>query len=532
MIRPKRAVSSRVPSMGELENQNYLFKNGSPSSNSVRKLKPLSPFLQPTANIIQRNQKRKRNFLVLLLLAFVSLFLIVIGRINRYGPRRFFHGSSLLRRIKMADGSSIRVPIFINLDKEADRNLDVKRRIEAMVSAHKEGIDVQFLSDKEQRQFLSNHGPKCDVGAETSSRTKRRIIDRYDSLPTNELKLQLWKFCTLYVSGGVYFDQENHFVQTFEDIFLGGDINKPQSKRTLHYNWNFAIINGHNLRLTQDGIIAFSRRHNPVALEMVRHIMSTDNDEFLRNPSSLSSKLGYLIYHQISEGSNKVTGKNVLESGSYGSASGPWNWNILHQTCSSSSNHCREAAGYCCKIFRGHEIGEHPIILARHPFQQLYNILELKDLPYPYLFANNKVSLRDEKHLVNELPYISTVREKQLPPPPPDFGETLNLFEIFLNSDCLPSKKCAVCLRNKKGATCELCKGECACYCEALCKVRPPKKHIAKYIYITPPTYSADPDRIIPRIVHQVSRTNLPSILSINLFFTTLYINHRHGSSK
>lgn len=104
----------------------------------------------------------------------------------------------------------------------------------------------------------------------------------------------------------------------------------------------------------------------------------------------------------------------------------------------------------------------------------------------------------------DDLPYISTIRERVLSRPTP-FPPTPNFFEILLQNDCLPSdQKCASCLRNKgRGANCQTCLEQCPCYCKTLCKVSVPPKWVSKEITVTPPTYSRDPSRLVPRIVHQ-----------------------------
>ena len=53
------------------------------------------------------------------------------------------------------------------------------------------------------------------------------------------------------------------------------------------------------------------------------------------------------------------------------------------------------------------------------------------------------------------------------------------------------------------GGDCVVCHDKCPCYCDALCKVRPPPKRLVAEWLVTTPRYRKNPERIIPRIIHQ-----------------------------
>ena len=103
----------------------------------------------------------------------------------------------------------------------------------------------------------------------------------------------------------------------------------------------------------------------------------------------------------------------------------------------------------------------------------------------------------------NELPYIATIRE-EIMPNPGNTPNTPNLFEILRAKDCLPNRwPCIRCLVQDGGATCESCAAKCECYCNALCTEPVQDKIVSKEIIVTPPAYKKNPDRLIPRIIHQ-----------------------------
>jgi Glycosyltransferase sugar-binding region containing DXD motif len=53
------------------------------------------------------------------------------------------------------------------------------------------------------------------------------------------------------------------------------------------------------------------------------------------------------------------------------------------------------------------------------------------------------------------------------------------------------------------GGDCTICGDKCPCYCNALCQVRPPSKRIAAEWIVSPPRYRKNPERLIPRLIHQ-----------------------------
>jgi len=135
-----------------------------------------------------------------------------------------------------------------------------------------------------------------------------------------------------------------------------------------------------------------------------------------------------------------------------------------------------------------------------------------------------------------DLPYISTVRLVQnnthenahqpakatkFPTHPAD---TPNFFDILFENDCLPYRKeCHRCLKDVANEAptistdengeeqvtltqenaCSKCQLECPCYCDILCKIRPQPKPITRTYSITPPKYRKEPNRLVPKIIHQ-----------------------------
>jgi len=136
-----------------------------------------------------------------------------------------------------------------------------------------------------------------------------------------------------------------------------------------------------------------------------------------------------------------------------------------------------------------------------------------------------------------DLPYISTVRivtnnthaapassTTKFPNHPAD---SPNFFDILFENDCLPYRKeCHRCLKDvaneappdpddedydSKMASflsnptnaCSKCQRECPCYCDILCKIRPPPKPVVRTYSVRPPAYRKEVGRLVPKIIHQ-----------------------------
>mmetsp|Transcript_23502 Transcript_23502/g.31134 ORF Transcript_23502/g.31134 Transcript_23502/m.31134 type:complete len:485 (-) Transcript_23502:729-2183(-) len=167
--------------------------------------------------------------------------------------------------------------------------------------------------------------------------------------------------------------------------------------------------------------------------------------------------------------------------------------------------HCPPQSGFCCEIYDPNLASI--VFLTKHPLLPNQLLPPESMLSRPYLLDKNNDSSGNnyDEVVYNEssLPFISTIREEVYPRPDGHIS-TPNFFDTLHANDCLPtSKTCKKCLHQSSGANCNTCKSQCKCYCENLCKLKVEEKHTSKRVYITPPAYSKDPSRLVPRIVHQ-----------------------------
>ena len=164
----------------------------------------------------------------------------------------------------------------------------------------------------------------------------------------------------------------------------------------------------------------------------------------------------------------------------------------------------------------------------------------------------------------SDLPYVSTVRLVRddtdslavRPSPATKFpsrpADAPNFFDILFENDCLPYRKeCHRCLkdvanerpfapeRDDDGTlvsppprpdgpsspfaplshrnACAVCQYDCPCYCDVLCRVRPPPKPVTRTYSVRPPGSRKEPGRHVPKIVHQtwfepVTREKYPNM--------------------
>lgn len=187
--------------------------------------------------------------------------------------------------------------------------------------------------------------------------------------------------------------------------------------------------------------------------------------------------------------------------------------------------------GYCCLAF----LEDVPVMALRHPLGG-WDVSLKVGLPYSLDPIGNGDVISTGIKLggvpERDLPYISTVRlvknDTEATDGSPDSSglvaaNTPNFFDILFENDCLPYRKeCHRCLkdvanespfRDKEGSStalvttnaCSKCKSECPCYCDILCKVRPPPKKVVRTYAVHPPRYKKDVERLVPKIIHQVS---------------------------
>ncbi|KAL7461497.1 hypothetical protein ACHAXS_001917 [Conticribra weissflogii] len=412
-----------------------------------------------------------------------------------------------------------------------------------------------------QRDFLVTHGRECYDGGES-------IAARYDLLAaspsTSSLAQELWKYCALYVEGGVYVDRETAPLLALGDVLSwssgdndggnGGAAIKnyavladdehagvspslfdeaSSGDRGLKYSFNYRTnYNGnyHDFRgrggddivlgksIATGALLAIATKQHDVPKKMTQVLMTKTVEELERNALVLHRALKDFIREDMTNG-NK--------------------WGFFRQRCqgievAGGAEHarllrnCPASTGYCCEIIdpqRGFVF-----LLSRHSLLPNQYLPHHSTLPQPYqksissskiaAYNNNMINNNNDNNnsdpetpldptTLLELPFQATIHhvdthQVDMHFSPGSSETTPNAYEILHSLGALPTKQqCLDCLREKNGADCSRCSSHCSKFCENLCTIDVPPKPIKKVVAVQPPLYKKDPERIIPRIIHQ-----------------------------
>ena len=186
----------------------------------------------------------------------------------------------------------------------------------------------------------------------------------------------------------------------------------------------------------------------------------------------------------------------------------------------STLRHCPPSQGYCCEIIDPQH--KFVFMLSRHPLLPNQALPAYSSLEKPHRFQIDPTTPIDE-FTMEELPFISTISLHPSTPTtftPGNTETTPNAYQILSSLHALPNQeknkqKCMDCLREKNGATCNAigveglddshtCFRDCPNYCGKLCEVSVTEKPVSKVLVVKPPKLKKDPERLVPRIIHQV----------------------------
>eukprot|EP00984_Skeletonema_dohrnii_P003501 scaffold1182_cov146-Skeletonema_dohrnii-CCMP3373.AAC.3 len=151
--------------------------------------------------------------------------------------------------------------------------------------------------------------------------------------------------------------------------------------------------------------------------------------------------------------------------------------------------------------------------LSHHPLVPNQMLPHPSSLPQPYA-KTITTDIELDPMTQSELPFISTIRDNKSSPlltvpfEPGSKQSTPNVYDLLHAREALPNqedypRQCMDCLRIKSGANCKTCKDVCPTFCKNLCAVKLKEKPVKNVLSISGPRFKKDPERIIPRIIHQ-----------------------------
>ncbi|KAL7547150.1 hypothetical protein ACHAWF_010465 [Thalassiosira exigua] len=402
------------------------------------------------------------------------------------------------------------------------------------------------LAPPEQRSYLQLHEPTCRAGANDASSEaggsstikKGALLDRYDAFARSpalsDFAAELWKYCALYVEGGVYVDADSAPLAATGDA-LGWD---PSGDGGGANNANYvAVADGRDAgvspsllssggsvadpvprassagtgrRAATSSLIAVSTKEHRVMAEMIATLIETPPKRLEEEALLLPRALMRAIEEDVARRGGK--------------------WGFLRQRCSGvevaggggsegggrrTLRRCPPSSGYCCEVLGPDE--DFVYLLSRRPLVPEQVLPDASTLPRPYGLVVDPSSSSSEKAvdgLDDDLPFLSIVRDVPSSPLLPKRFEpgssetTPNAFETLSAMGALPNqesdrKGCMDCLREKKAADCGTCGKQCPKFCGGVCEVEVKEKPVKRVLEVGGPRYRKDPERWIPRIVHQ-----------------------------
>jgi len=396
-------------------------------------------------------------------------------------------------------------------------------------------IDHVVLDPAEQRSYLVEKGGDChDV-------SNNNIVDRFDQLQSASLQnlaTELWKYCALYLEGGVYVDAEAAPLVALGDVLKSSDSNNnyavvvdspdaaisPQFWPSPSTITNDAVQedvdSGNNIassswsnngmwgnKIVSGSFIAIQSKLHSVPKAVIDTIMTTSIHILEQDALLLPKMLMNAIQIDADKGTDSWT---FLSQRCHGiqTAAGDDDDNLQQHR---ALRHCPSSSGYCCEILDPHR--SFVFLLSRHSLVPNQVLPHPTSLPQPYAkTVTNDIEL--DPHTLLELPFISTIRDDKssplltLPFQPGSTETTPNVYDLLFERDALPNQEdyarsCMDCLRIKTGANCETCADVCPNFCKHLCAVKLKEKPVKNVLSVSGPRFRKDPERIIPRIIHQ-----------------------------
>jgi hypothetical protein len=413
------------------------------------------------------------------LLGLCSIGVVLWAGASSSRPREVFARTT---STTTSSASPILATLYINFGP--DRSLIALKQMEDLLTrptSSDVSIEVIVQDELQRRRFVET---RCGTSA-------RERWDEFIQKDMHNLAMELWKYCALQQDSRrpvAYVDLDSPLLVPTHSLFrkrksvaVVGDAYIP---RTVHGS----------LLLLQSG-------DKGIASKMLKLMLETPTDILANNTMIIPRSLYALV---------------VTSTRSQSSSPGDPNWLFLEEHCTISAHpyqggsvawdqadslrlahQCPDDSDFCCSA---HDPDHRVVQLIRHPLH-----------PFPKKEHLNLSRLPLNSHLGHfneeDLPYTSTIREiavKTALASKPSKAKSPRLLDELLRNDCFPSDSCNDCLRENRSG-CDACEKECRCYCRMLCQVQlaSPPKSTKKLIVIPPAFAPLDPDRLVPKIVHQ-----------------------------
>ena len=368
---------------------------------------------------------------------------------------------------------------------------------------------IHIVSQQEQYERLSS----MTCGHDSSA------LERWQSLiqhNASHLATELFKYCALTST----LADQNDAIAIFWDLDASSllvdwlDILSVLSQPS-----SLTILGdpSYEQSTIHSSVMVLQPQHASLALQMVEFLLHTQISYLLSYPLLLSRTLYVLVVQAQANGAAHewllLQQECDMEVGpaNRNNQPGPFGW-ALPQS-GRSVHHCPNRDSYCCWVRHTNSTSTN----VENPVQTVWFVQQHPIYPLaPPTMSRQKRSVYDSQVQVpnsfrkmEDVDFIATVQAVIQSPSETD-GRTetakvnaTNLLEELLRNNCAPSTFCNDCLKENHG-NCQACQDDCACYCNVLCRYVPKGSTMAtQQLRVSPPMYHRDPDRIIPRLIHQ-----------------------------
>lgn len=379
-------------------------------------------------------------------------------------------GSSMRGR---RDGTTSEPRIFYSsVPENYDQDEPTLSRLRALSAMFPSGSKYRVFTPSDQQSFLRVYGDEC-YGDGTSTGA---VLERYGGLASHHsLKVELWKYCLLYVHGGTYIDPNGVvLLRMLDDFELASN--------------SSVVASTEDLSAALSAFIMLSQSQSSVPKEMVRFLVESSNDMLSSSPTMLPRKFAQFIEADNQRYKTQQSADQIqMDPKSSVPSSSPSNWVVLRTKCiklgdlsasahnvwdgiylpppslsatdpeqrilqgtsdSSSSlpgtmeiqpanewrasSHCpRGDGGHCCRVYLQRQptlatidMDDDPLLLIRHPITAgsvgyEKAVMDKKgirrEIPSPYLMHADKVP-SDMSYSVppEQIPFFSTIRERSV----------------------------------------------------------------------------------------------------------------------
>lgn len=326
------------------------------------------------------------------------------------------------------------------------------------------------------------------------------IYDRLESAPhagvgeyissarVQEILSDLWKFCAM--GSGYAFAVVNESQVQFTRGVDATDVLKHETMNyVLEAKLEVSSSHSFSARVINSAMIGLGQT------ESGRKLARTFLNSLVSNIDALLTMDNYALWK----------GKEIFRLVQEEVRRHPKEWNIIPMTCAGldltgllsdhphgNSGSClRDGGSPCCQV----EYGNH-VSGSRSDRRN-------------YFLVSHAVETKRRYDERREHSFATKTRAEIMDRIPTSYYKhnSFRFFDVMLENDCLPSHACHRCLSKQEGgdqkSQCEVCKEPCACYCGALCNIRPLSMKTSKKIHVQLPTTRHHAHRLIPRLVHQ-----------------------------